>query len=600
MITPLQSPSPKDMPPGVRPADLSDAIQLAKLGGYSWSAVLMAILLQNLSAAATAALLYLIRHFLPGRSSGLPGIGNLALWAFAALLAGQGLLSLASEAILIRHSLQFTERLRHVLFDHILQLRLSDVMRRSPGDWVSRCQTDLQAIQSGMFGLPQSIIAIPISLAIYLSAIVSISPSLTLWIAVWLCAGILPAWLLRRQLYQFSHSILSKAGSLTSILAETFGHIKAVKALHLENDRRRRMCNWIQTQIDLVWKSRILALTARQGTTLVMVGCFLAMAVIASRRVASGSLSLNDFIAVLIGIVLVIRESQKMVGTAARMQEFRASITRYQETMNLPPEEHGAGHLTGPVQEIALRKVAYSYPGQETQPTLEGVSFTLRRGEMLAIVGLSGGGKTTLLDLLLGLMPPKEGAILINDLPLHALNLNSWRCRLGVVLQDTAPFRGSIRESLESEDWPNQPLPERIAHAIKALGLESVIARRGGMEALMIERGADWSEGEMQRLALVRAWIAQPDVLLLDEPSSALDTHLEQGLLSLLDEDRKSRLTIVVTHRMKLAASADLVLVMNEGRPHELGPPDQVYARDPLFRSLCDGQRVTINCASQE
>ncbi len=244
---------------------------------------------------------------------------------------------------------------------------------------------------------------------------------------------------------------------------------------------------------------------------------------------------------------------------------------------------------------IEFRDVGFAYePGR---PVLAGVSFTVRAGEKVAIVGPSGGGKTTLASLLARFYDPTEGEILVDGRPLRDLPLAAWRRSFGLVLQDVQLFPGSVTENLRSLD---PAIPEaRVAEAAATIGADAVIRRMpGGYDTPLSERGGNLSTGERQLLSFTRALVTDPALLILDEATASIDPATERMIQSALERLLAGRTAVIIAHRLSTVRFADRILVVEGGRVVESGTHAELVAAGGLYRRLHDLQAVPAGSAA--
>jgi ATP-binding cassette, subfamily C, bacterial len=266
------------------------------------------------------------------------------------------------------------------------------------------------------------------------------------------------------------------------------------------------------------------------------------------------------------------------------------AVQRQCEAAAEPDEAESAGEL--PLErEIRLRDVVYAYPAQRATAALDGVDLRIPARRATAIVGLSGAGKSTVADVLMGLLTPDRGAVLVDDAPLAPEALRAWRARVGYVPQESFLFHDTIRANLA---WasPGAGTDEMMA-ALRMAAADEFVARLPlGLDTVVGERGAQLSGGERQRLALARALLRRPSVLILDEATSALDPEGESRIADVISSLRGEVTTVLITHRLSLAARADLVYVMEGGRVVESGEWSALIAANGRLRAMCEAQGV--------
>ena len=254
----------------------------------------------------------------------------------------------------------------------------------------------------------------------------------------------------------------------------------------------------------------------------------------------------------------------------------------------------GTTRLTAaPVIEFAGASLTYP---ERTIPALSAVSCTIAPGDCLGVVGESGGGKTTMLDLVTGLLLPTSGTIRLGGHDLADVDLESWRSHIGLVMQDSPVFHATVLENIAwGEDEPER---DRALRAAEMANLTDVIhALPEGLESEVGQKGGRLSGGQRQRLALARALYREPWLLILDEATSALDSESEQVIQDALASLRGSCSMLVVAHRLKTVAFADHILVLSAGRVVEEGTWDELSQADGVFRRMLAAQQTSAEVA---
>jgi ATP-binding cassette subfamily C protein len=262
----------------------------------------------------------------------------------------------------------------------------------------------------------------------------------------------------------------------------------------------------------------------------------------------------------------------------------RAALERIDRLLGLETEPHSHGHWTPGTRGLSLevQRLGFAWPNGDQG--IQDLGFSVPAGSGLGIVGASGGGKSTLIHLLLGLSPPDRGQIFWNGRPAEAIGLYALRRHIGVVLQDPVILNGTVRENLclglqveEAVLW----------EAMKVVCIDTVVREMtDGLDTLLGRRGVRLSGGQRQRLALARVLIQQPACLILDEATSALDTRTEMQVLENLRQALPDATLIVVAHRLSALRFASQILVIEDGRMVEKGAPDELLQQDGVFRLL--------------
>lgn len=292
-----------------------------------------------------------------------------------------------------------------------------------------------------------------------------------------------------------------------------------------------------------------------------------------------------------------------LLGTHVNLQEARVNAERVNDLFALPHEPSGDTRLApGPTLEeedvetasppvgasLAFQNVSFNY-GRGDFGAQE-LSFSVESGEFIGIVGPSGGGKSTIIDLIMGFCTPRSGTIRIDGIDLRELSLESLRSRIGLVSQDTFLWNATITENIL---YPGRNDVGRSRQAAREAQIDEFITGLpDAYETVVGERGMTLSGGERQRLAIARALLQRPRLLLLDEATSALDALTEQKVRAAIDKARAGRTAIVVAHRLTTILNADRILVLDRGRIVEMGSRTELLSRQGLFFDLYQAQSL--------
>jgi ATP-binding cassette subfamily B protein len=300
----------------------------------------------------------------------------------------------------------------------------------------------------------------------------------------------------------------------------------------------------------------------------------------------AGDLSVGTLVAFTMLAGRVTGPLVQIVSLVHEWQEARLAVNTIRGVMDHPPERGPEARPARPVLTgaITIEGVRYTYPGAAT-PALDGLTATLAAGQVVGIVGRSGSGKTTLTRLLQGLGAPERGRILFDGVDLRHIDLDHLRRSVGVVLQDNLLFRGTLRSNIAAAR-PDAS-EDQIRRAAALAGAAEFIARLPrGLDTPVEEGGNNFSGGQRQRLAIARALLTDPRILILDEATSALDPESEAEVNRNLAAIARGRTVLIVSHRMSSLARADVILVLDPGQLADAGPHADLVVRSPVYRHL--------------
>ncbi len=302
-----------------------------------------------------------------------------------------------------------------------------------------------------------------------------------------------------------------------------------------------------------------------------------------------GIISYGDFVAYLLFINLFIDPIKKLINFTEQLQSGMTGFQRFCEMIDEPIEEEhvNAKELENIKGDIVFENVSFQY--KEGKDILQNVNLHVKQGSKLALVGPSGGGKTTICHLIPNFYPTTKGRILIDGHDVRELSLTSLRKNIGVVQQDVFLFSGTIRENIAYGNLDASE--EEIIEAAKKANIhEDILRMKDGYDTQIGERGIKLSGGQKQRLSIARVFLKNPSILILDEATSALDNATEIYIQDALDELCKGRTTIVVAHRLSTIRNADEIVVITDGRIHEQGTHDMLLASDGIYKHLYESQ----------
>jgi ATP-binding cassette subfamily B protein len=515
----------------------------------------------------------LIDHAIPAAATGL---AMLLVGAMVGLLLASAVGDLASHYLGARFSAALMNQLRLAAFRRLQNLSVGFHARTSSGELLSRLTTDMTAVERALVSdLPQ---AIYVTLTVVVGALLLVTIE---WRLALLVLGLLPVVTLAQRWLAPRADAASEAqqqdvARFVSTVQESLAAQLVVKAFGLHGVLLARC----RRELDRLARSTAHAglfngLLAMAVTALGYSVLVLAMA-LGTLLAIRGQLSVGSVVAFFELVWFVASAVEEFAGVVPRLQQAAAGMRRIQDLLDVPPEVADAAdsqplpRLRGAIE---VRDVDFGYC--DGVPVLENLRLAIPAETWVAIVGPSGSGKTTLVNLLLRFYDPMKGAVMVDGHDLRAVRQASLRAQIGVMPQESVLFDTTVRENIRVGSLGASD--REIEAAARAAEIHDVIATLPqDYDTLVGERGVRLSAGQRQRIALARAILRDPRVLILDEPTAALDAETEAAIARTLERLARSRTVIWVTHRLASVAKADHIVVLEHGRLVEQGTHEQL------------------------
>jgi ABC-type multidrug transport system fused ATPase/permease subunit len=555
--------------------------------------------------AAVAMGVSVLIPFLVGKTVDEIRKGETNLWPLGAAIVAAGLIQLVFSVVrrLVagRVSLGVEYDLRNRIYQHLQSLELAYFDEQQLGQLMSRSTVDLQSVRFflgyGLIFILQSLVTIGVAAAIMFIvnpglALLALSPSpLIFWVAFVYGKKNRPA----------SQEVQQRIAELTSEVDESIGGIRLVKAFAREERQLARIRraaarvfeqSMVSTRLRAFY-SPFIGFLPQLGLALVLL--------VGGRQAINGHITVGEFVA-FIGYVtrlaspvrmlgIALGMSQRAVASGARVFEILDRDPRMTSPPDARPLPEGGGH-------VELRGVSFTYEEGGTQ-VLDGVNLDVPAGRTVALVGPTGSGKTTLVMLLPRLYDPDAGSVSVDGLDLRDVDLESLRGQVGFVSDDPFLFSDTVRANI-AYARPDASQGE-IEEAARRADIHDFIDELpDGYDTLIGERGLTVSGGQRQRLAIARAIVADPRIMILDDATSSVDASTEAQIKAALAELMRDRTTFIIGHRLSTIALADEVVVLEEGRVTARGTHDELLEKSELYREIAEGGLPEHNFLRQD
>ncbi len=476
------------------------------------------------------------------------------------------------------------------MYDNVLRLSMDFFEKYSSGELIARFTNDIFMINRGLEGVLVKVIREPIKASFFLVAALSVDPFLTM---IGLC--VLPPVgiaLVRigKKVKKSVRRSLERIASMATVVNETFNGILIIKGYNMEaHEAGRLRKETVKLRRYLLQMVHANAITG-PITEIIMVIGVVVFLLISGQRVINGQLAGGDLVQLYGALAMMLDPVRKMSSVNNLIQTSVASAERIFEFMDMAPsvkEAPNAIDLPKLQEAVRLEDVHFTYEGRAE--VLGGINLTIAKGEMVALVGFSGAGKSTIAKLLPRFYDVNQGKITFDATDIREVTFKSLRGQIGIVAQDTILFNMSVAENIAFGN-PEISRDQVIAAAKAAHAHTFIEALPEGYDTMLGEGGASLSGGQRQRLAIARALVKDPAVLILDEATSSLDSESERAIQQAIDAFVVGRTTLVIAHRLSTVKKADRIVVLDEGLVAESGTHDELIQKGGLYKRLYDTQ----------
>ncbi|EKY3852049.1 ABC transporter ATP-binding protein [Campylobacter coli] len=472
--------------------------------------------------------------------------------------------------------------LRFKVLKNLLKLDMDFFKRNRSGELVSRCTNDINALQSIVSNIIPDFFRELLTIVGLLIVVFYQSPILAFFALVVLPCAILPLVHFARKLKKYARSIQETNSDLLSRLSEIFSNIELIKASNTQNKESEKFAKQNNELCRLNLKSaRIDALTSPLMEIIGSLGVA-AVIIIGGREVIHGTMSVGSFFAFITALFAIYTPLKRLSSLYGRLQGAIAASERTFYLLDLEPQILNGSKSLESIARIEFKQVDFAYENPY-KSVLKDINFEFNKGEILALVGTSGGGKSSIINLLMRFYDKQKGEILLNDLDISEFSIESLHDRIGLVTQNIYLFNDSFAENVAYSEEPNK---EKIIKALKLANAYEFVQEMGGIYAEIKEHGKNLSGGQKQRIAIARALYKNPDLLIFDEATSALDNESEKAIIETIENLKKDRLVLMIAHRLSTIENADKIAVIDQGQMIAIGSNEELLQSCELYQKF--------------
>ena len=482
--------------------------------------------------------------------------------------------------------------IRQLLFNKMLDLPLSFFSEQRKGDLMSRITSDAQEIEWSILNVIESIVREPIVMFGSLAYMIYTSPSLTLFVLGLIVFIAIIIGTISKTLRKNSSLAQERLGNVIAVVEEALGGLRIIKAFNAEEYQKQRFAvenNNYRMLITKILRRKDLASPLSEFMGIGVVAILLWYG---SKQVFGGAMQPATFFSFIFAFYNVIDPAKNFASAIYTLQKGLAAADRVEEVLGMVSnirEKENAQILPFFEKNITYQNITFAY--NEERNVLENINLTIEKGKVIALVGASGSGKSTMADLLPRFYDVENGAILIDDINIKDLKISDLRDKIGIVSQEAILFNDTIYNNIVF--GMKNVSPAQVEAAAKVANAhEFIMASENAYETNIGDRGMKLSGGQRQRLTIARAVLKNPPILILDEATSALDSESEKLVQASLGELLKNRTALVIAHRLSTIQHADKILVLKEGKIIEEGTHETLIAKGGEYSKLVELQQL--------
>lgn len=509
-----------------------------------------------------------------------------ALWGAIGYYALSIVLAAGIAFVLLYFKAGQVKKLRVAGWEKLMKAGSAFHAKHNPQSLLTAITSDASAIVELVVGLCTSAFSNVVYIIGALGVIGTYHPRLLLITLVVIPFYVLYAAYFGKWTLHTTYKVRMQIGNLTGYLADRIRNLPLIKSSAMEEQEAEKGTGTIQQLYKANMNNHYLYGINLTFSGLVTVIITAGSVVCGSFLLKNSEITLDDWIAFYLYMPTITTRLENLFNMWTSFKSLQGSVIRYSEILDAPSEEDSTGMDEIPDGDISFRDVRFGY---ESKPVLDGVNFTIPRGKVSALVGVSGSGKTTALNLLERFYEPESGQILVSETPIAELNLYKWRKTLAYVQQTSGVFGGTIRQAMTYGLDREVTDAELLEVAAKA-GLMEVLEKIGGLDTDLAACGASLSGGQRQRLVIARELLRNADVLLLDEPTSALDMETAREIADMIYDNFGGKTVLIITHELNFISGAEHIVMLSGGKTVAQGTHAELMESCTLYRELVEEQ----------
>ncbi|NMF99769.1 peptidase domain-containing ABC transporter [Aromatoleum toluolicum] len=478
-------------------------------------------------------------------------------------------------------------------FKHTMSLPFSFFAKRKTGDILARFQEN-QTIRAFLTESTVTTVLNLLMVFIYFTILFLYNVKMTLLLIAFVIPIMVLTVVVTPKVKNYAREMFSASTEAQAFLMEALGGVETIKGMGIERPVRLKWEKKYAKALAVQYRAQMFNVGVGFVSQLLNSATTITILWVGANQVLAHELTVGQLMAFNAMMGSVLAPLMGLVALWSQVNDAAVAMERLGDVLDIEPEQRPGDVASRVVLpdlkgEISLEGVYFRYGGNDTPYVLENISFDIKPGELIAIVGRSGSGKTTLAKLLVGFYPPSDGRIVVDGYDMSVIDKEYYRAQVGYVMQSNLLFSGTIAENIASGD--ETPDRRRIEEVAKMADAHAFIRKLPlGYEQIVGERGMGLSGGQIQRLCIARALYHDPRLLVFDEATSALDTQSESNIIGNMQEILKGRTAVIIAHRLSTIMRADKILVLYEGAIVEQGRHDELVARQGMYYQLVQKQ----------